>query len=90
MDAAVLGAVGGRVRMDNERPSVEDFGVLGGDGMFLRYLRLLSGKKVFAMPVRKVQGGYQWGRTGKVYPTKAQTERQGRAIIASGWREKKG
>ena len=42
------------------------------------------------MPVRKVQGGYQWGRTGKVYPTRAQAERQGRAIIASGWREKKG
>ena len=40
------------------------------------------------MPVRKVQGGYQWGKTGKVYPTAAQAERQGRAIIASGWREK--
>jgi hypothetical protein len=41
------------------------------------------------MPVRKVQGGYQWGKSGKVYPTAAQAERQGRAIIASGWREKK-
>ena len=41
------------------------------------------------MPVRKVQGGYQWGKSGKVYPTRAQAERQGRAIIASGWREKK-
>ena len=40
------------------------------------------------MPVRKVQGGYQWGRTGKVYPTRAQAERQGRAIIASGYKEK--
>ena len=40
------------------------------------------------MPVRKVQGGYQWGKSGKVYPTRAQAERQGRAIIASGWREK--
>ena len=41
------------------------------------------------MPVRKVQGGYQWGKTGKVYPTRAPAERQGHAIIASGWREKK-
>ena len=41
------------------------------------------------MPVRKVKGGYKWGNTGKVYPTKAQAERQGRAIRASGWREKK-
>ena len=40
------------------------------------------------MLVRKVQGGYQWGKSGKVYPTAAQAERQGRAIIASGWREK--
>ena len=35
------------------------------------------------MPVRKVKGGYQWGTTGKVYPTKEQAERQGRAIKAS-------
>lgn len=35
------------------------------------------------MPVRKVKGGYKWGKTGKVYPTKAQAERQGRAIEAS-------
>ena len=46
-------------------------------------------KKSIRMPVRKVQGGYQWGKSGKVYPTAAQAERQGRAIIASGWREKK-
>ena len=41
------------------------------------------------MPVRKVQGGYQWGTRGKVYPTRAQAERQGRAIIASGYNENK-
>jgi hypothetical protein len=40
------------------------------------------------MPVRKVSGGYQWGTRGKVYPTQAQAERQGRAIIASGYKEK--
>lgn len=40
------------------------------------------------MPVRKVQGGYQWGQSGKVYPTREQAERQGRAIEASGYRTK--
>ena len=38
-------------------------------------------------PVHKVGAGkYQWGRHGKV-GTKAQAERQARAIYASGWRE---
>lgn len=35
------------------------------------------------MPVRKVKGGYKWGTKGKVYPTKKQVEKQGRAIKAS-------
>ena len=35
------------------------------------------------MPVRKVKGGYKYGTVGKVYPTKAQAEKQGRAIKAS-------
>ena len=35
------------------------------------------------MPVHKVKGGYKYGEKGKVYPTKAQAERQGRAIKAS-------
>ena len=35
------------------------------------------------MPVQKVSGGYRWGDHGKVYPTKAQAEKQGRAIEAS-------
>lgn len=39
------------------------------------------------MPVRKVKGGWQWGRSGKVYPTKEQAERQGRAIHASGYKK---
>lgn len=39
------------------------------------------------MPVRKVKGGYQWGTSGKVYPTKEQAERQGRAIRASGYKK---
>jgi hypothetical protein len=35
------------------------------------------------VPVRRVKGGYKWGKTGKVYPTKAQAQRQARAIYAS-------
>jgi hypothetical protein len=44
--------------------------------------------KYCIMPVQKVQGGYRWGQSGKVYPTKEQAERQGRAIYASGYKEK--
>lgn len=35
------------------------------------------------MPVVKRKGGYSWGRSGKVFPTKKQAERQGKAIQAS-------
>jgi hypothetical protein len=35
------------------------------------------------MPVRKVKGGYRYGTKGKVYKSKADAERQGRAIKAS-------
>ena len=41
------------------------------------------------MPVHKVKGGYQWGNSGKVYKTKEQAETQGKAILASGWKEKR-
>lgn len=34
------------------------------------------------MPTRKVKGGYRWGKRGKVYPTRAAADRQGRAIKA--------
>jgi len=37
------------------------------------------------MPVRKVKGGYQWGKSGKIYKTKKAAERQARAIYASGY-----
>jgi len=40
------------------------------------------------MPVHKVPGGYQWGKSGKVYQTERQAQAQGRAIYASGYREK--
>jgi hypothetical protein len=35
------------------------------------------------MPVRKVKGGWRWGRTGKVYRRRADAERQGAAIRAA-------
>lgn len=40
------------------------------------------------MPVNKVGNGYRWGTRGKIYPTKAQAARQGRAIKASQVRKK--
>lgn len=41
------------------------------------------------MPVRKVKGGYRYGKTGKVYKSKAKAEKQGRAIKASQTRRSK-
>ena len=41
------------------------------------------------MPVVKVNGGYRYGKSGKVYKRKADAERQGRAIRASQARRKK-
>ncbi len=38
------------------------------------------------MPVHKVAGGYQWGSKGKVYKSKADAEKQGRAAFANGYR----
>lgn len=32
--------------------------------------------------------GYRWGSKGKIYKTKGEAEAQGRAILASGWKEK--
>jgi uncharacterized protein len=40
------------------------------------------------MPTKKVKGGYKWGSKGKVYPTKAQADRQGRAAYANGYKGK--
>ena len=35
------------------------------------------------MPVRKVKGGYKWGKTGKVYKSRKKAIKQGRAITIS-------
>ena len=40
------------------------------------------------MPVQRVGNGYRYGNSGKVYPTRAQAERQGAAIRASGYGKK--
>ena len=41
------------------------------------------------MPTRKVKGGYRYGSRGKTYPTKAQADKQGRAIKASQHKNRK-
>lgn len=40
------------------------------------------------MPVKKVSGGYKWGSRGKVYPTKAQAEKQAKAAYSAGYKKK--
>jgi hypothetical protein len=39
------------------------------------------------MPIRKVKGGYKFGRRGKTYKTKKGAARQARAIYASGYKK---
>lgn len=41
------------------------------------------------MPINKVKGGYKYGTTGKVYPTKGPAEKQAAAIKISEMKEKK-
>lgn len=41
------------------------------------------------MPVRKVKGGYRYGKTGKIYKSRAKAVKQGRAIKAAQARRKK-
>lgn len=41
------------------------------------------------MPVRKVNGGYKWGKSGKLYKgkgAKAKAAKQGRAAYANGYK----
>lgn len=42
------------------------------------------------MPVKKVKGGYKFGNSGKVYKTKKEAEKQGRAIKANQNKKKAG
>lgn len=41
------------------------------------------------MPVHKCKGGYKFGKSGKVYKTKAEAEKQAKAIYASGYHKPK-
>jgi len=41
------------------------------------------------MPVRKVKGGYKWGKSGKTYKSRKAALRQARAIYASGYGKKR-
>lgn len=42
------------------------------------------------MPIKITKsGGYKWGKSGKTYPTKAQAQKQAKAIYASGYKAKK-
>lgn len=40
------------------------------------------------MPIHKTKSGYKWGKTGKVYKTRAGAERQMRAAFANGYKGK--
>jgi len=43
------------------------------------------------MPIKKVKGGYKWGKSGKLYrgkDAKKKAQRQARAIYASGYKGK--
>ena len=42
------------------------------------------------MPVRKVKGGYTWGKSGKVYRRKKHAKKQARAAYASGYKNRRG
>jgi hypothetical protein len=41
------------------------------------------------MPINKVKGGWRWGKSGKVYPTRAEAVKQAQAAYASGYKEPK-
>ena len=51
-------------------------------------INILYKIKLSDMPIKKVAGGYKWGNHGKVYPTKAEAEKQMRAIFANGYKGK--
>ena len=41
------------------------------------------------MPVRKVKGGYKWGKTGNIYKKKEDAIKQGQAIEMSEKKKRK-
>ena len=57
--------------------------------MFVLLLKEKEEQQGDVVPVRRVKGGYRWGKSGKIYKTRKAAERQGRAIDASGYRNGK-
>jgi len=41
------------------------------------------------MPVEKVEGGYRWGKSGKVYKRRIDAVKQGQAVMAQGYNQYK-
>lgn len=41
------------------------------------------------MPIRKVKGGYRWGKRGKIYRTRKGAAKQAQAAYASGYKKKR-
>lgn len=41
------------------------------------------------MPIRKVKGGYKFGKSGKTYKSKKKAIKQMKTIYASGWKSKR-
>ena len=39
------------------------------------------------MPVEKVEGGYRWGKSGKVYKRRIDAVKQGQAAYAQGYNQ---
>lgn len=35
------------------------------------------------MPIKKVKGGYKWGKKGKIYRSRKKALKQGKAIMAN-------
>lgn len=41
------------------------------------------------MPIRRVSGGWRWGRHGKVYKQRSRAVKQAQAAYASGYKRKR-
>ena len=55
--------------------------------------KLLTYKEKICLSTQSNQSGkligWRWGKTGKLYKKKEDAEKQERAILASGWKEKR-
>lgn len=53
------------------------------------YCHSVNSVKNKVMPIKKVKGGYKFGQSGKVFPTKHQAEAQMKAMYANGYKSNK-